>query len=88
MAQSIEILQQFDALAAVPYEQLQWLENNSKVTDYTAGEFITYENDKIDGPHLFWKVILIFLLNRAMKTGKSECLAKAISLDIFHIRGV
>ncbi|SDQ04085.1 Histidine kinase-, DNA gyrase B-, and HSP90-like ATPase [Chryseobacterium soldanellicola] len=51
MVQNTEILQQFDALAAVPEKQLQWLEEHSKIVDYEDGEFISIEHNKIDGPH-------------------------------------
>jgi signal transduction histidine kinase len=51
MGQNTEVLQQFDALIAVPEEQLQWLEEHSKIIDYADGEFITEEGNKIDGPN-------------------------------------
>lgn len=51
MAQNTEILLQFNELNAVPVEQLQWLEEHSKIVNYNDGEFITEELNKIDGPH-------------------------------------
>ncbi|MDQ0593862.1 signal transduction histidine kinase [Chryseobacterium ginsenosidimutans] len=51
MGQNTEILQQFDALIAVPQDQLEWLEEHSKIIDYADGEFINEEGSKIDGPN-------------------------------------
>lgn len=51
MGNNTKNLQEFEALVSVPEEQLQWLEENSEILDYTDGEFITEEQGKIEGPH-------------------------------------
>ncbi|WP_415326993.1 ATP-binding protein [Chryseobacterium sp. MMS23-Vi53] len=51
MESNTKNLQEFEALVSVPEEQLQWLEENSTISNYTDGEFITEEQGKIEGPH-------------------------------------
>jgi len=51
MAHYTKLLQDFEALDAVPENQLEWLEENSKIVNYTDGEFIAVEGTRISGPH-------------------------------------
>jgi len=51
MALYTKQLQQFEALTSVPQNQLEWLEQHSKVVTYANQEFIAVEGTKISGPH-------------------------------------
>jgi len=44
-------LQQFEALKAVPEDQLEWLEQHSDLIGYADGELMMIDGNKIDGPH-------------------------------------
>ena len=44
-------LQQFETLSAVPILQLQWLEACCELHQYSDGEFIGIQGEKITGPH-------------------------------------
>ncbi|KGO86583.1 hypothetical protein Q765_10180 [Flavobacterium rivuli WB 3.3-2 = DSM 21788] len=51
MALYTKQLQQFEALVSVPENQLEWLEQHSKIVTYAEGEFIAVEGTQISGPH-------------------------------------
>ena len=57
-----DLLQQFEALATVPLEQLEWLEQHSKIEDFIYGDFISLGGAVTAGPHFILEGdILLFL---------------------------
>ena len=76
MAQNTEILKQFEALVAVPNEQLEWLEEHSEIVNYNDGEFITEEHGKIDGPHFVLEGRIILFIKRGNENREIAVLSK------------
>jgi|GEM_PF-434470 len=76
MAQNAELLRQFEALAAVPQEQLLWLEEHSNTIDYTDGEFITEAGGKIDGPHFILEGRVFLFIKQGNENREITILAK------------
>jgi len=73
-------LKQFEALLAVPTAQLEWLEQNSDIIDYSDGDLIMTEGNKIDGPHFILEGSTLLFMKQGIENREITVLDKG---DIF-----
>ena len=76
MERYIDDLRQFETLATVPQDQLEWLDANSRIIDYAIGDHINIVGTQFAGPHFILDGHVLLQLKQGNENREIAVLSK------------